>query len=162
MRKGSYFFVLDVFLAGAIVLTTLILIQTSQITAPEERTVTRSSEQFMDYLMSTDLRDSQNQFVQEHLIGENASLQTTLYEEILKLYFKHDPLLTPLLANLTEDAIQPSQGIMILINNTIKYNRSISTMNDSEVLVSTQKIGYYRENMTSFHGPTILEVRMWY
>lgn len=161
MRKGSYFFVLDVLLAGAIILTTLIVIQQAHVRTPQTRPTQAASDNLLTYLANTDVRDVQNALVEELIRnGTITDLQNTLLQEGIRLHYENQSLETQYYSSLSE--ILPKQiGIMIIINKTIVYNRSLEFMNTSNSLNARHTISYYPKNRTAIYGPVNVEVRTW-
>jgi len=162
LRKGSYFFVLDVLLAGAIILTTLIIIQQSHVNTPITRPTQSATNDFLTQLKTTAVRDSQIEHIQKLVINNNiTNIQNTLYQEAIRIHYENPEIETAYYANMTEYILPRNIGIMILVNNSIVYNRSMEFMNASTSLSATRNFAYYRKNITAIYGPIIIEVRTW-
>lgn len=170
-KRGAYFFVLDALLAASIIFISLIIIFTTHNTQPESNPSLRMVEEYTEYLTNTKIRGFQGDYVQRlENDGNITNIDNTLLEQLIEFYYLNESgkrNTTQIMANYTNETskgVIPDQRYFALyLNTTLIYNRTNPsfTINESRLVLTSQKISFKRINQTYIYGPIILEVKIW-
>ena len=86
-KRGAYFFVIDVFVASAIVILALILIFNFFLRRPETEQPRLYADDYMDFLLTTEVREFQNTY--KWNLTQNGTITNThqsLFDQILEFH----------------------------------------------------------------------------
>lgn len=151
MKKASYFFILDAFIASVILFITLIAINNSAVEEPIIQTTSFTSNDFIALLANTEIRDFSNSYINElRAAGVITDSRISLIEAIVDLHSGTAPENASLLLDsFTPNLIPAQNGIIVRIdslqayqlkNETLQYATSVSTSRtlvlDSETLTT--------------------------
>ncbi|MFH1211881.1 MAG: hypothetical protein V1659_03040 [Candidatus Woesearchaeota archaeon] len=162
-KRGSYFFVIDAFLAGVIVFITLTVILSSYANYPKTSQTESITEDYISVFLDTEMRDLENSYANKlDSQGLVSNPRRTVFEQIAELYFTNETSYAKgFVKSLTEGIIPEQFGVAYIINDTMVYNRSIRTLDSASFLVSAKKLTFFRLNSTRVIGPVITEVKVW-
>lgn len=138
MKKASYFFILDAFIASVILFITLIAINNANVDEPIIQTTSFTSNDFIALLINTELRDFSNSYVNELRAAEVITdSRISLMEAVVDLHLGTMPENASLLLDsFTPNLIPAQNGIIVRIdssqiyqlkNETLQYASSVST-----------------------------------
>ncbi|RME52882.1 hypothetical protein D6783_03660 [Candidatus Woesearchaeota archaeon] len=169
-KKGSYFYVIDAFIASAIIIFTILFItryaQTDSAT-PQNINV---AEDFMLYLQGTDIRDTDSETVADILkssvVNETGQTLLTLLTELHYLEKEKGCTLCGeqlynLSKELIEDLIPPAFGARFLMNTTPYYTRQGQTASESMTHFTSQRLTFYQINDSAIFGPLTAHIEVW-
>ena len=162
-KRGAYFFVIDVFVASAIIIIALVLIFNFFLNRPEMQHPRLYASDVMSFLLSTEVGKLQNTYV-ESLIknGNITNTKQSLFSQILEFHKKgKDDINRLFIHNITTGLIPKTYGIEYTINGTSVYNKSLATLSTATFSVSAKRICFLRINSTEIYGPVMCEVQVW-
>lgn len=165
MKRGAFFFVLDAFIAGIIIISSLVLVF-STLTINENPTQNYVlAEDFMIFLETTTINDYGGAIAYTLKVnGDIADPSVTLLEQVVLFYQDgtREDNITALLAEISLLA-PANSGIGYYITNssgntTLLYNRTVIEPDDARLQLSAQRITMVRGQTLD---PYIFEVRIW-
>lgn len=175
-KRASYFFVLDVFIASAIMVLTLVIIFSSRANAPPPETSYLMAEDFMDFLATTEFRDTGHSMkyglVNKSIIKDSSMslLQVIAYLN----YCEEVPLSCPEWPDnkRTDDFIEELATGLIPEVYSVSYNisgidgalytrPSNSVLSNAFIILSARRVTYFRLDNDDLYGPVISEVTVW-
>jgi hypothetical protein len=167
-KRGAYFFVIDAFVGASIIFLSLIIIFTSYSIIPETSPTLRAMADYTGFLMNTKIRQFQGDYVEQLINDSNITdRDNTLLDQLTEFYYRNQTGENTLvmMANFTKEVskgIVPEQrGLAVYLNNSLIYNSTPKLMQQSNLVLSSQKLTFKRINETYIYGPIILEVRIW-
>ncbi|MFC1649042.1 hypothetical protein ACFL1B_06345 [Nanoarchaeota archaeon] len=162
-KRGAYFFVIDAFIGGAIVLISLIVVINS-FTSTQDRThPILILEDFVTYMSNTQVRDFQGTYM-EQLIqqGKITNLRHTLLEQIGELHYYGNNTEAGLFIDEISDATLPEQmSFRYFYGNDMLHERAIYPYNKANLVLSSKKVSMVTINKSKIHGPHLAEVILW-
>lgn len=168
MKRGAYFFVLDAFIAGVIIISSLVIAFTTFATEESPNQNIALAEDFISFLETTTIAEYGGDIAFTlRTDGDITDASVTLLEQLA--IFHEDPVdrtanTTALLTEISELA-PPNAGIGFLITQagvtTPLYNQSPDgiTFANARVQLTAQRVVAVRgaETLT----PYVVEVRLW-
>ena len=189
--KGTYFFVLDVFIAASILVLTIIVILSSRVNIPETSQNYFLAEDFLNFLTQTRIRDL-TLYYRNTLIADGNITDVSLFihQQIAQWYWNMTNAKDPDAANPENPAdpcgiegekascrhgyvarefieqmalgIIPDQfGFAYSVNETVMYNRSNDTRPQAEILLVARKTTFFLDSEGFFFGPVNTTVEVW-
>ncbi|MDD9953820.1 MAG: hypothetical protein OXR66_05790 [Candidatus Woesearchaeota archaeon] len=162
MKRGSYFFVIDAFIAGLIILGIVVVIFADFFTAPVTTQAYYTAEDFLAFLDSTAVRDYDaavlRSWTQNGVINDSTRslLKQLVY---FNLTDQGDNAIT--LANLSTAGVPENIQLAIFVNDVRYYNSSPSS-NDAHIFFSSKRIVLLQNEEThELFTPVIVEVQTW-
>lgn len=166
IRRGSYFFVLDAFVAVAILAFAITLIVSFFSSQRQTEQTFSYAQDYLSFLTSSHINDYQNPVISELLASGNISdPRVTIAEQILRFHNRSDDIDAWKILNATAGSIPENNGIKVMLHeassgyNTTLYNRTSILITNSTHLVASG-IVYTLINNTLF-GPFTLRVEVW-
>jgi len=168
-KRGAYFFVIDALIAASIIFVSLIIIFSTHSIVPESNTALRMVEDYADFLANTRVRQFEGTYTQSLVQNGNiTNLDNTLLEQLTEFYYYNASGIrdtTQIMWNFTEElskgAVVRQNSVLVYLNKSLIYNRTMTDMGKSNLLLSTKRISFKRINDTYVYGPITLEVRIW-
>jgi hypothetical protein len=173
-KRGAYFFVLDAFIAVSIIIATLVIIFSAQSIKVEKKPALSMAQDFMAYFANTKIRDYQGEYVYNLTIDGNiTNADNTLLDQLIEFYYlnktnparRTDLIITKYLRETSSAVISGARSTMIYIQDkdgkTLLFNSTKSTADNSNLMVSLEKIAFKSINETFVYGPVIFEVKLW-
>ncbi|MFH0870435.1 MAG: hypothetical protein V1866_05260 [archaeon] len=164
-KRGAYFFVIDAFIASSIIIIALMAIFTTRNVRPESGPALSMIEDFANYLQSSKLNEVQGSYVMNLSNSSNiTSLDNTILEQAVIFYYYNSSNVTrisQLIDATTRSASSQQRSIIIYLNSTLIYNRSLSPSSSSDLMLTTKRVVFKRMNETFVFGPLIVEVKLW-
>ncbi|MFH1073413.1 MAG: hypothetical protein V1743_08350 [Nanoarchaeota archaeon] len=173
-KRGSYFFVLDVFIASAVLVLTLIIIFSSKVNTPAPDQPFLMAENYMNFLTTTEFRDIANpyklNFTKSGYINDT---RITLDKAILTLdYYKRtngtQNYSSVFIESISRGVIPEQYGFSYKINGTGIYSRGVDTYQDAQIVLTAKRVSYITivPEETAYgtkyiHGPVVTEVTIW-
>lgn len=135
-KRGAYFFVIDVFVASIIIIIALIMIFNFFLKSPETEQSRLYANDFMNFLLTTEVRDFQNSYKTELVVNKNiTNTQQSLFNQIIEFHKKgEDDINRKFINNISQGIIPDIYGLSYTINKTSIYNRSINTRDRKSVV----------------------------
>lgn len=175
--KGTYFFVLDVFIAASILVLTIIIILSSRVNVPDTAQNYLIAENFLNFMTSTQTKDL-TMFYRNTLIadGNITNLDLYLHQQIAQWYYnksvaeglmdlpgaaRHGIVAREFINQISTGIVPDQFGFSYAVNETVMYNRSNETRQQAEFLVVARKTTYFRIDDTTFFGPVNTTVEVW-
>jgi len=168
-KRGAYFFVIDAMIAGSIIFLTIILIFTTHSLKPEASPTLRVVTDYTSFLSTTKVRQFQGDYVQSLINDSNiTNLDNTLLEQLVDFYYinitgERDTgvIMSNFTMEVSNGIIPDERSFALYLNNVSIYERVMKSMDESKLVLSSQKILFKVVNSTYIYGPIILEVRVW-
>ncbi len=176
MNKNAYFFLVDAIIALFILSLGIVLAYSYVNSQPSDDQVSLFSIGTMKFLFSTPLYDIDSQIYDYdnslHSSGNITNINYTIAEQIGEFYYRiHgegcsfcEDILDDFLENVStiylSEEVSGQYSMMMIMNHTVIYNRSIVPPDESRVLIPSKKIifGAYDG---SLWGPYPFEVWVW-
>ncbi|MFH1400782.1 MAG: hypothetical protein ABIH41_04640 [Nanoarchaeota archaeon] len=180
-KRGSYFFVLDVFLAGAIIVLTLVIILSSRSNAPQPQQTYTTAEDFLTSISTTQFRDVQNPW--QRRLQEAGFVNRTewnLDQVVASLDYydfstngsqvwqpvADDTNMSFVFVQSLQEGLVPAQfgfsyALIDGADRRIIYNRSNDTLDSATTVLSARRITFFPIDSSSIYGPVITEVKVW-
>jgi len=167
-KRGAYFFVIDAFIGASIIFLSLIIIFTSHSLLPETSPTLRAVVDYTDFLMNTKIRQFQGDYIKQ-LINDNniTNRDNTLLDQLTEFYYRNQTgentlaMMASFTKEISKGMVPEQRGLAVYLNKSLVYNSTPKPMNQSNLVLSSQKITFKRINETYIYGPIILEVRIW-
>jgi len=164
-KRGAYFFVIDAFIASSIIIICLMIIFTSKNSRPDSGPALLMIEEFANYLQDSKLNEVQGSYVINLSNASSiTSLDNTILEQAVIFYYYDSSNITrisQLIDTTTRSASSQQRSMIIYLNSTLVYNRSLSTPSESDLMITTRRVVFKRINETFVYGPLIMEVKLW-
>lgn len=171
-RRGSYFFVLDAFIASAILVFTIVLVFSLFLSSRGTNQSFTYASDYLSFLSTTELRDYQSPVVDELVASGNITdTRKTIAQQLLTFYNEsggepgselHDAWL---LLNESADLLPQDVAFNVSLHgsswNYTLYNRSVDGLYDGRTHLAVRSVEYAMINRASIFGPLILEVDVW-
>jgi hypothetical protein len=166
-KRGAYFFVIDALIAASVIFISLIIIFTSHSMVPESSPSLRMIEDYMDFLTTTKVNQFQGEYVTSLNITGSAN---TLLEQLVEFYYYNttgndtSQIMWNFTQEISKGVIPDQRGLMVYLNNSLIYNRSVSPIEKSSLALSSRRLGFKRitnETNTFIYGPIILDIKVW-
>jgi hypothetical protein len=167
-KRGGYFFVLDVFIASAIIVLTLIIIFSSRVNTPPSETSYRIAEDFMGFLTTTEIRDISNPYkVNLTKGGFINDTRLNLVQVLAVLNYTHaknstgQSFASCFLESISNGVVPAKYGMNYSIDGTSIYERNPETYPAANLVLSSRRVTFFRINAQGLYGPVISEVKIW-
>ncbi len=170
-KRGAYFFVIDALIAAMVIFVSLIIIFTSHNMVPDTSSSVRMIEDYTNFLTNTKVREFQGEYVKDLINDSNiTNLDNTLIEQLTEFYYYNTTGKdnTKIMWNFTQEiskGIIPDQrSVIVYMNKTLLYNRSVSPIKNSNLVLSSKKICFIRivnNTQTFIYGPVMMDVMVW-
>jgi len=166
-KRGVYFFVIDAIIAGAILFATLMFIFSTHTVTPDREPTLRVSEDFLQYITTTKLREYESVIVDNMILDRNISnLDNTLLDQMVIFYYlQNNESLAYFVDDVASRIVAQDRGLLIYINDQLAYNstghKSADTLNSSNLVITSKKMGFHRVNWTTVSEPIWVEVKVW-
>lgn len=159
MRKGSYFFILDAFIAAVILFITLISINNAGIEEPIIQTTSFTSNDYILLLSNTELRDFSNSYM-NYLRAEGAITDSriSVMEAVIDLYNGPTPdNATMFLDSFTPSLIPAQNGLIFRIDSEQIYDIKADTLPAASSVSTSRTLVLDTETLTTHE----VEVVVW-
>lgn len=163
LQRGSYFFVIDSFVAGLIVVTALLTIVSSYSEGAVAPRSLSGLEDAMSYMRDTSVGEFSGNETQDMVAKGNISdRSTTLFGQVAKFHQSNDTVLAAKLLNeVVRVSFPPQLSVRYTYNETLLYNRTRIPKNDTNLFLSTQRVSLVTLNRTSIYGPHPVKLEVW-
>lgn len=163
-HRGIYFFGLDAIIASIIILLAVYFILSMRAQSPESVQSYAQAEDFMDFIMQTQVRDFNGNYTQGLVEDSNiTNTHHTLFEQIAEFHLHNK---TDINFRFVEEIVNGSllshNGVLYAYNDENIYNRSYDIRKNAGVVLSSKKISFLRINTSTVYGPHVVEVQAWY
>jgi len=164
-RRASYFFLIDAIIAAFIFFIAVSLITVSMSSNNNIETPKFYAENIMNYYIDTDVRDINDDFI-EDLIRNKVISQPDLsiMEQILIFNKYSSPDLEGFIVNVTSSKLPDIYGLKIsLINNTdesVIYTRN-PIVDGLNTYITVRRIAITKLPDNTIYGPLIFTVSVW-
>lgn len=163
-KKGSFFFILDVFIGSFIFIVTLLLILSFKLSYVDTNTLNNKLDGFTNVLFKNQVNSYINAYKEE--LKENpetwpSSLLTT--DELIYYLYEsgYEEEASLLVQNLSSVLLPNHIGINYTIDGEEVYSRLGNKKENSLISFSNKKITYMVINSKDFFDPVITEVAVW-
>ena len=162
VRRGSYFFVIDAFIAGIILIFTLVMIFSLFVAQrPTEQSFTYAHD-YMMFLSTTEVRDYHDATVDALTVADR---KKTLAEQVLIFHNQSNDTAAAVILNATAQSLPDT--VVINVNITTEgatmslYNRSLASASQKRTHLVAKNIAYAIINESQLYGPVVLQVEVW-
>lgn len=161
-RRG-YFFVIDAFIGGTIIIIALMLIITSEQRVPRVASKFATTEELSAFMITARIEDTNNYYIANWTReGIITNPRQTIMEQVTEFYYKNDTTRARLLVESIVNGTLPAKnGCAYTIDNTTIYSRGMGQYNESSLIIATKKVVYWQANSTTLYGPSITEIKVW-
>ncbi len=161
-RKGSYFFVIDAFVAGIILVGAIVALFTSFSRAPPASQAFYTAEDFLVVLETTKISDYDSATVRNWTAdGTINDTSLSLLQQIGYFNASGRDAQARTLANLTLSRVPESVSAQLLIGNQSYAMRGDADQGKASVFFSSKRILLLRKRPSDLYSPVIVEVRTW-
>ena len=165
-RRGSYFFVIDAFIAGIIILAGVVVLFAQYTEEPIRSTSFYSAEDFFSVLESTELRNFDSRLLRNW--SNNGTINNTrvsLLHQLALFNVTNEGERAILLANMTLSSLPDNVGGAIRMGTNAPdklYWTVLSEQNETAgVFFSSKRIVLLRQTPQQAYPPVIVEVQTW-
>ena len=163
-QRGVYFFGLDAIIASIIILLAVYFILSMRAQSPESAQSYAQAEDFMDFIMQTQVRDFSGNYTQGLVEDGNiTNTRRTLFEQVAEFHLHNR---TDINFRFVEEIVNGSllshSGVLYTYDDDPVYNRSYDIRAIAEIVLSSKKISFLRINASTVYGPHVVEVQAWY
>ncbi len=165
-RRGSYFFVLDAFMASAILILTVALVYGLFLTPPSSQQSFAYASDYLLFLTTTQLRDYSSDVVKQMVASEEINdTQATIASQLLLFHNESRDDLAEKLLNDTATTLPAGLAIRVsVIDGTgghELYGRGTAGAPWLPTHLASRSIEYATINDSAIYGPTVLLVEVW-
>lgn len=161
-RRGSYFFVIDAFIAGAILVFTLVMIFNLFIAPRETEQSFTYAHDYLSFLTSTQVRDYHDLLVDNLVVPDR---RKTLAEQVLIFHNASNDSAAAVILGAAAQSLPSTVALNISLKDgvtmTMLYNRSIDQIPAKRSHLVAKSIGYAIINQSALYGPLTLQVEVW-
>jgi len=157
-----YFFVIDAFIGGAIVLVSLLVVMGSYTHTPEKEQVLTLLEDAITYMQNVQMRDFQGNYTQ-NLISNGSVTDTdnTLFEQLGVFYYENElQIAQDFLAEILE-GLPDQMSVRFYYDDTLLFEKEDFPFQSAGLALSSKKLSIVTINDTQLFGPHIVEVIVW-
>jgi hypothetical protein len=163
-KKGSFFFILDVFIASFIFLVTLFMIISFKVSIPEYDALSTKLTGFTNIVFKNPVNSYSNEY--KDILKENPQTWPdpliTTDELVYYLWANgHNESATLLVQSISEMLLPNHIGIRYKVDDIIVYEQKQFKEEYSKIAISNAKITYKLINTTYSLGPVTTEVILW-
>jgi len=163
-KKGSFFFILDVFIASFIFLVTLFMIISFKVSMPESDALATKLTGFTNIVFKNPVNSYSNEY--KDILKQNPETWPdpliTTDELVYYLWANgHNESATLLVQSISEMLLPNHIGIRYKVDNIIVYEQKQFKEESSKIAISNAKITYKLINTTYSLGPVTTEVILW-
>jgi hypothetical protein len=166
-KRGAYFFVMDAIIATAVIVAIIMFIFSTYTISPLQEPTLSSANDFMKYLSTTKIRESDNIIIRNMILDGNiTNLDNTLMGQMIYFYFTGKAVALENFTKAVATTVVPAdRGLFIFINKSMVYNSSLhkdaATLNASTLSMSVNMMSFVMINETLIYGPVWAEVKVW-
>ena len=163
-KRGAYFFVLDAVISSIILLVTVYFILSLRTKAPETIQSYTQAEDFVDFMMKTQVRDFNGDYVKILINDSNiTNTRRTLFEQVGEFHFYNKSAINwNFMEEIANSSLLSQQGMQVWFEQDLIYNRSSDRLNKAHIVLSSKKMSFLRINQSYVDGPHMVEVWIWY
>lgn len=162
MRKGSYFFVIDAFIAGIIIVGLIVALTVGYQDNPSSGRVFYTAEDFLFVLETTKVNDYDVEIVRNWTRDKVINDTTlSLLDQISLFNATGKNLEAKLLADLSCASVPESVSVMILINGHEQGRKEVIAQSDATVFFTSKRIVLLRKQPVDLYDPMVFEVQTW-
>jgi hypothetical protein len=162
-RKGSYFYVIDAFIASVIVITALVVIFSTFFAQPSSTQVYYTGEDLLTSMESTSSRDYDSTVVRAWIAnGTITDPKRTLLQQLALFEATGNAgNTTGVLSGMIAASTPTNIDIEILVNGRQCYIRQSRLQANADTLLSAKRVVLLRQSPTELYNPIIVEARTW-
>lgn len=159
-KKGSFFFVLDAFIAGIIIATSLFVLFSSFSKENRPSQELFLAEDYLSILSNTKVNEMDNEYVRELIKNkEIINPEVSIMDQMIIFFFEDKKEDITFFAKEVGKVIPKNRGFNISIDNTSVYSYR-PYVKESSLLLKASRMAYVI-NQTDILGPVIVEVNVW-
>lgn len=161
-RRGSYFFVIDAFIASAILVFTLVMIFNLFVTPRDTQQSFTYAHDYISFLSFTQFRDYHDPSVEALNVPDE---RATLAEQVLLFHnASNDSAAAVILAAAARSlpsTLALNVSLLVGANTTLLYNQSVNQIPSKRTHLVAKSISYALLNQSALYGPVTLQVEVW-
>jgi len=168
LKKRGYYFVIDALIGSTIIFLTLMILLNGGIKSPKIQYNYEMAEEYSSFILTTQLQDLNNPYVNELILNKNINDTTlTIMEQVDLFYYNNDTTHAgEMIKNLTESLVASKYGFAYNIINESNYTTPIYTrtpinINDAQVVIASKKVSFIQINSSTLFGPIMTEIKIW-
>lgn len=166
--RGSYFFVIDAFIAAALLVFTILLVFALYLyNQPSEQTFLYASD-LTTFLTTTQVRDFRTAEVESLIAaGEVTNTRNTLASQVLLFHNQSKDDFATDIVNASVASIPSQLPVNVSLKNPATgavfpiYSRLIGGTEARETHLVTRSVEYVMVSDTEIYGPMILQIEVW-
>lgn len=161
-RRGSYFYVIDAFIASIIIIGAIVLIFSRHAAQQQGKQPLYTAEDFLSAAETTQVRGLDSPLMRTWIAnGTVDNPKRTLIQQLALFETKGEANNTAQLAEILASGTPQNMGIEILVNGNQRFIRQVSNQSTADTLLSSKRVILLRQSSTSLYDPAIVEVRTW-
>ena len=166
LRKGSYFYVIDAFIASTIIIAAIVILFSQFLAQASATQALYTADDFLATLDSTQVRSYDSaQLRQWTTDGTISNNKLSMLEQMALFYAKLDTPKAQAMATMTGQNTPEHVGIEIVAimpgSRTQLYLRAPRPQDTAETLLTAKRIIILQKNPADLYPPVIIEVRTW-
>ncbi|NJL43893.1 MAG: hypothetical protein HC945_01025 [Nitrosarchaeum sp.] len=166
--KGSYFYVVDAFIAGMIIVLTLFYLTQGQVSTTGDEDLF-AAEKALSFIHGTDVRDYDSPTMRDLRNMSAYPLgQGSLLNYLAQIHYastQGTPSAEDLLQNLSrdiiDDVVRKDYGASLRMGTDVLHTRRPEAEATSLVHYASSRLAYYQVNDTHIHGPHTVLLEVW-
>lgn len=162
MRRGSYFFVIDAFIAAIIILGAVVALYSDFLDRPSEIQSLYTAEDFLLFLEGSAVRDVDSALLRAW--AANGTINDTgrsMLDQLAQFTMRAMPDERALLGTLALEGVPEQVNIRLLVDGSHIAERSVHPSDESEVFFSSKRIILPVSDPPALGQPVLVEVQTW-
>lgn len=165
--RGSYFFVIDAFVASSIFIVTIVVVLNLSLSQHSSEQTFSYASDYMDFIATTELRDFNSlDVINLTAQGNITDVRATISEQVLIFHNTSRGILIPKLLNRTTDIIPANVEINFTLqepNGTLVplFQTDLTNVQRKTTHLAVAQVAYALINESNLYGPVVLKVEVW-
>ena len=161
-RRGSYFFVIDAFIASIIILGMIVVLFTDYSAKAPATQALYTAEDFLGVIEITNVRDYDDDQVRAWMLdGTINDTSRTLLQQLAYFNVTSNLSQARTLANLTIADVPEQVNVRLLIAGEAYGWRELVPAGEATAFFSSKRIVTLRNYTTALYPPVVIEVQTW-
>lgn len=161
--RGSYFFVIDSFIAGIIILTAITVVVSSFSESRGSIRPVVGLNDMLTYMEDTEVREFDGNRTQEMIDQGNITDPTmTLFSQVGRFHQRNKTdLANVLIGEVVNASLPPQYSIRYRYNSSALYERNNSQRSEANFHLTATRTSIVSVNRSSIYGPYPVTVEVW-
>jgi len=164
LRRGSYFFVIDAFIAGAILFLTLVVIFNFFVGPRQTEQSFTYAHDYLAFLTSTQVRDYHDLTIDALSISDR---RKSLAEQVLIFHNASNDTAAAVILAAAAQSLPPTVLINVSVQeqagsqSAVLYSRGLSETGQKRTHLVAKSVEYAIINQSGLYGPVVMQTEVW-